>query len=87
MTKLRTAVLHLVFRVEKLQLSDPSDDFPYLLERICVLLVNLREGVERLRSATGRISDSHLPSHKGCTLLENKNLGLQNLLILPTHKQ
>ena len=87
MIKLRTAVLHLVFRVEKLQLSDPSDDFPYLLVRICVLLVNLREGVERLRSATGRISDSHLPSHKGCTLLENKNLGLQNLLILPTHKQ
>lgn len=87
MIKLRTAALHLGFRVEKLQLSDPSDDFPYLLERICVLLVNLREGVERLRSATARISNSHLSSHKGCTLLENKNLGVQNLLMLPTHKQ
>lgn len=51
MIKLRTAALHLGFWVEKLQLSDPSDDFPYLLERICVLLVNLREGVECFRSA------------------------------------
>ena len=48
------------------QLSDPPDDFPYLLEGICVLLVSLREEVKCLKSTAAGISDSHLPSHKGC---------------------